>query len=292
MADTVDLVLYDVFTDTPFSGNPLAVAIEPPSLSDLQHQRIANELNLSETVFLRRRDDRSWDARIFTPTAELPFAGHPTVGAAIALAESGLGDDRIVLHEGVGPVEVALRDRTATLTTPTPPRDVEVADPSDVVAAVGLTLTDLHPELGPRGWSVGVPFTIVAVRDVDTLGQASVDAARWGEGVGLTSAPDLYVVAPLDGLDGERWRARMFAPTMGIAEDPATGSAAAATCGFLAGHVRPARLEQGWVFEQGVEMGRPSTIHLGAVVSNDELVAVTVGGGAVQVGRAELSVPV
>lgn len=291
-SDRLAVLHYDVFTDRPFAGNPLAVAIDPPALDDRQMQRIAAELNLSETVFVRPRTDGSWTARIFTPTVELPFAGHPTVGATVALADAGLvTDGTVVLHEAVGPVTVEVAGGVATLTTPSPPTPVETADPGEVTAALGLVLADLHPELGPRGWSVGPPFTIVAVRNLDVLARAEVDRTRWREVVANSDAPDLYVVTPVDGLRGARWRARMFGPAVGIDEDPATGAAAAATCGYLAGHVGDARLDEGWIFEQGVEMGRPSTIRVRGVRRGAELVAVRVGGRAIQVGTGELLVP-
>ena len=286
------LLRYDVFTDRPFAGNPLAVAIDPPTLDAGQMQRIAAEMNLSETVFLIPRPDGSWTARIFTPVTELPFAGHPTVGAALALVDEGLaGDGRVVLHEGVGAVTVEVVDGVATLTTPGPPQPVEVADPGEVVEVLGLTFADLHPDLGPRGWSAGVPFTMVAVRDLDALGRASVDVARWQVEVAHSGAPDLYVLAPLDGVRGERWRARMFGPAVGMVEDPATGSAAAAAAAYLAAHAGDARLDAGWRIEQGVEMGRPSEIRVQPVRRAGELVAVRVGGRAVRVGSGELVLP-
>lgn len=290
--DRIALARYDVFTDVPFTGNPLAVAIDPPALTTVQMQRVAAELNLSETVFLTALADGSWATRIFTPATEMPFAGHPSVGAALALADAGLVEDGTVsLQEGVGTVVVEVVDGVATLTTPLPPSPVESADPGDVVAALGLELCDLHPELGPRGWSAGVPFTVVAVRDLDVLARAAVDLGRWSEAVGLSDAPDLYVVTPLDGVRGERWRARMFGPVIGVVEDPATGSAAAALCGYLAGAAGEARIDEGWTIEQGVEMGRPSEIRLQGVRRGAELVAVRVGGRAVQVGSGELAVP-
>src|SRR5690606_22314007 len=139
------------------------------------------------------------------------FAGHPTVGAALALRDAGLVGDSVTLVEGVGPVSVTFEDGLATLTTPGAPEAVEdVADPGDVAAALGLGIEDLHPQLGPRGWSVGVPFTVVAVRDVDVLGRCAIDFARWRESMAHTSAPELYVLTPLDGIAGRQWRARMF----------------------------------------------------------------------------------
>lgn len=280
-------LLYDVFTDVAFTGNPLAVAIDPPPLTTEQCATIARELNLSETVFVRTNDDPV-SARIFTPTAELPFAGHPTIGAALALHDEALVDGEVVLAEGVGPVAVSIHDGLATLTTTGPPTAVEVADPDDIARSLALTLDDLHPAFGPRGWSAGVPFTVVAVADVEVLGRCQVDLARWRETVGRTGAPDLYVLAPLEGPSGRRWRARMFAPGIGLVEDPATGSAAAASAGFLAAAATGSRLEEGWLITQGVEMGRPSEIHLGCVLAGTELVASTVGGRAVRVGHGQL----
>lgn len=285
------LLRYDVFTDRPFAGNPLAVVLDHPPLTTDQMQQVAREMNLSETVFLRGRSDGSWDARIFTPATELPFAGHPTVGAAIALADEGLAGDEVVLHEGVGPVPVALSGGWATLTTPGPPVPVEVPDPGDVLSVVGLTFADLHPELGVRGWSAGVPFTMLTVRDPGLLAGVTLDRAAWTQVLAHSDAPDLYLLAPLDGIRGGRWRARMFGPTMDITEDPATGSAAAASVGFLAGAVGEARLDEGWTIEQGVEMGRPSELRVQPVRRAGELVAVQVGGRAVRVGSGTLAIP-
>ncbi len=292
---TVDYLLYDVFTATAFTGNPLAVVVDPPALTDAQMQTMAKELGLSETVFVATGGPDSVvsevTARIFTPAVELPFAGHPTIGAALALVDGGRVTDSVTLVETVGPVPVAIRDGVATLTTATPPQPVDVADPEDVIRSLGLELSDLHPTLGVRGWSVGGPFTILTVRDVATLGRCQVDLAWWRDVMAHTDAPDLYVLAPADPaqrLDARRWRARMFAPALGITEDPATGSAAAATCGYLAGHASRERLEEGWIIEQGVEMGRPSEIRVGAVLRGPELVAATVGGRAVRVGSGSL----
>lgn len=290
-SDRLTVLHYDVFTDRPYSGNPLAVAIDPPVLTGDQMQRVAAELNLSETVFLTGRADGTWSARIFTPSVELPFAGHPTVGAALALVDAGLATGSVVLHEGVGPVEVTIADGLATLTTPGPPMPVEVADPGDVVAAIGLAVHDLHPDLRPQGWTAGVPYTMVALRDLDALGRAEVDLHAWRQGVARTDAPDLYLVVPIDGVGGRRWRARMFGPVIGVAEDPATGSAAAAACGYLAGVAGGQRSGAGWTIEQGVEMGRPSEIRVEAVRRGAELVAVRVGGRAVRIGAADLAAP-
>ncbi|MGY6501131.1 MAG: PhzF family phenazine biosynthesis protein [Acidimicrobiales bacterium] len=285
------VLLYDVFTDEPFTGNPLAVVLDPPPLEDRQRQRIARELNLSETVFLDEDGPGRFLARIFTPTTELPFAGHPTVGAALALVDEGRVHEIVVLVEGVGPVEVTVDADVATLTTPGPPAAVGVADPGDIAAVIGLEPSDLHPTLGPRGWTVGVPFTLVALRDVDALGRAALDHARWRELVQHTDAPDLYLLTPVDGDRGRRWRTRMFGPGVGIDEDPATGAAAGAACGYLAAAADEHRLDEGWVLEQGVEMGRRSEIRVRPVRRGSEVVAVRIGGRAVRVGEGAMAIP-
>ena len=290
MTDDLRVLRYDVFTDRPYAGNPLAVVLEPPTMDEAAMQVVAAEMNLSETVFLRRASD-GWDTRIFTPTTEMRFAGHPTVGAALALAEEGLAEGHVVLHEPVGPVRVELVDGLATLTTPGAPVPVESADPADVMSCLGLELADLHPELGPRGWSAGVPFTMVALRDLQALARAAVDPTVWRETVGLGAAPDFYLLVPLDGVRGERWRARMFGPSIGIDEDPATGSAAAASCAYLAAVGGEDRLEAGWSIEQGVEMGRPSEIRIAGVRRDAELVAVRVSGQAVRIGDGRMVPP-
>ncbi len=300
---------YDVFTDTAFAGNPLAVVIEPPPLTDDQHQRIATELNLSETIFLRRRGgdaDGGWDARIFTPGTEVAFAGHPTVGAALALADEGLiarptepdvpggAPGRVggtTLHEGVGPVRVVVVDDRARFTRTDDPVRLGDVDRGLAAASLGLQPGDLHPGVDPAAWSAGLPYAVVAVADLDVLARARLRPGAehdldptGGDG---TSA---YVVCPLDGPDGARWRARMFAPGLGVAEDPATGSAVAALYGLVA---RPPDWPVvSWEVVQGVEMGRPSRIHLNARIGeHGTSEGYEIEGAAVRVGSGQLVVP-
>lgn len=276
MTATVRYELYDVFTDEPFTGNPLAVAIDPPALDTGQCAAIARELNLSETVFCTTGGTGGVDTRIFTPGGEVPFAGHPTIGAALALDDAGMvTDGSITLHEGIGPVVVDVVDGRATLTTAVPPTRLDDADAATVADRLGLRPDDLDPDHLAGVWSTGLAFTMVVVRDVATLGRIEVSTAM-GDG-------PVYALAADDA--DNRWRARMFAPGLGIPEDPATGSAAAAACGFLEVD------ETGIVIRQGVEMGRPSTIEVGAVVRDGRLVAARVGGRAVRVGCGELAVP-
>lgn len=292
----IEYVLLDVFTPHAFSGNPLAVAIGVQGVAPAAMQTITNELNLSETVFLTPTEDATtWRARIFTPRTELPFAGHPTVGAAVALARSGStptagGTVELVLREGVGDVSVSVRlepdgrGGSARFRVPTQPVRLGTVARSDAATWASLTVDDLHPEVEPAVWSAGVPFTIVPVANVDVLARAR----------GAPGAEHVYAVAPTDGgpVDATRWRARMFAPAMGIPEDPATGAAASAMAGWLASldGTTPVRA---WTIEQGVEMGRPSRIALSvdrAGPTGSELV-VHVEGSAVVVGDGRIAVP-
>lgn len=274
-----DYHLLDVFTTTPLTGNPLAVFVDQ-EVPEARMQTIARELNLSETVFVSSPTDgaTAWPTRIFTPSTELPFAGHPTVGTAVLLASLGRVDgDAVVLAEGVGDVRVAVAEKNGVwsgeLTTATLPQRVEALDRGKAAAALGISVEYLHPDLTPAVWDCGVPFAIVGVRDVEILGRT--------RGVAVLDE-SVYAVTPT----GDRWRARMFATSFGIAEDPATGSACAALAGFLAEAV-PDRND--FVIDQGVEMGRPSELRLS--FDRDERgapSAVRVGGNAVIVGTGTL----
>jgi trans-2,3-dihydro-3-hydroxyanthranilate isomerase len=296
----LDYHLLDVFTREAFAGNPLAVLVDPPAaLSDSAMQRIANELNLSETVFLTTAEE-GWITRIFTPRNELPFAGHPTIGSAVLLAGLGLAGDldggavEVVLHEKVGDVRVDVeadegRPADAWLTTAMAPARLESAESAALAAALGLARDDLHPDLPTGAWSCGVPFTVVPVRGLDELGRVRLDAAAWEAGVSASAAPDLLVVTPID--EGcHVWRARVFGPVAGVPEDPGTGSAAAAFAGYL---VAQAGLGSGdgWTVHQGVEMGRHSVLRLRAEANGGAATRVQVGGRAVVVGGGWLVAP-
>jgi trans-2,3-dihydro-3-hydroxyanthranilate isomerase len=305
-APTLHYYLLDVFTDRPFSGNPLAVFVDPGPLSDGQMQRIAAELHLSETVFVwsPAHPGQPWRTRIFTPMIELPFAGHPTVGAAFLLAALGKvapsgGVIDVVLEETVGQVRatVALHESgvpvSAAFLVPGALDAVATTDPEELAMVVGLAPHDLHPDLPVRGYSAGVPFSIIPVADTSALARARVESSRWSANVATTAAPHLYLVTPLNepGSSLATWRARMFAPAMGITEDPATGAAAAAFAGYLA-EIAPSRRNRAVVIHQGVEIGRPSVLSVriapGAASGSP---TVHVGGPAVVVGHGTLAVP-
>ena len=295
-------VTADVFTDRPFGGNPLAV-FPDAVLAPETMQRLAAELHLSETVFVLPPTDpaHTHRLRIFTPAMELPFAGHPTVGTALVLAETGrLGPiDRrldIVFEEGVGPVPVTIeRDAAgrlgATLTSPIVPR--QTADPFDGVllaAAVGLDAAALDPAVAGGIFSAGVPFAILPVRP-ERLSAAAVDLGLWRSHLAGTTQEHIYLAASDDWAAGRTARVRMFAPAMGIIEDPATGAAAAGFVGFLAARQRLADGITRWTLSQGTELGRPSRIDISAKIAGGKLVAARVGGTAVLMSHGSFDLP-
>ena len=292
----------DVFTDRMFGGNQLAVFTDARGLEEETMQMIAREMNLSETVFVLPPETPRGTRRlrIFTPGRELPFAGHPTVGAAFVLAAIGDvrldGDDtRIVFEEGVGPIEVKIhaehgRPVFAQLSAAKLPEFGPPPPSQEIIASV-LSLDASDVESGgraPRAISCGVPFLFVTVRDLDALARVRMNTEQWERHIASYWAADIYVITEAAG-DADI-RARMFAPDMGISEDPATGGAATA----LAGYLLPSNAEDGmlrWTIRQGVEMGRPSTIYLEADVGSGAITAIRVGGASVLVSEGELTLP-
>ncbi|MBL8536794.1 MAG: PhzF family phenazine biosynthesis protein [Hyphomonadaceae bacterium] len=290
---------YDVFTDTRFAGNPLAVVFDADGLSDLQMQAIAREFNLSETIFLSAPASPSHAAaaRIFTPTKELPFAGHPTIGGAIAFAERNHAEQRprdmiLVLEEKIGPVRcgVELGDGPSFAEF-SAPKISEPAGPDPAMdsaaQALGLAIADIgFGAHRPSLFSAGVPFAMIPVADLSALARA----APRGAFSALLGATEVFVYARAERDAPHAFRARMFAPEIGIGEDPATGSAAAAFAGVLA---RFEDLPDGWhtlPIMQGVEMGRPSLIGLEINIDGGVLTAARIAGKAVKVAEGRLSI--
>lgn len=288
---SVDLVWYDVFTDRPFTGNPLAVIPDARGLDDVAMVRIARELNLSETTFVLPPETpgTTHRVRIFTPTRELAFAGHPTVGTAIALTElAGQHEADLVLGLGAGPTPVSVRpaaDGTlrAGFVAPQLPRlRPAPVDVAAVAALIGIDVDDLDPALPLHlADAGGTDFVVVQVRSLDVLARCE-PIGRLPEVVGV------YAVAPED--DG--YRVRMFAPAVGVPEDPATGSAACAFAGSLVAHVARFGSAGGHevTLRQGVEMGRPSELMLSFDVAAGAPTQVRLAGGAVRALEGRITV--
>lgn len=298
MSATLAFHTLDVFTDVAFAGNPLAVVLHADALNSAQMQQLAREFNLSETVFVQKATctDADVRVRIFTPATELPFAGHPTVGTACLLAElGGLPADatQIVLEENVGLVPVRLvqqanRPWFGELTAAKSPETRAVDfDVSALPAVLGI---DAEAITSVRLASCGNPFVIVTLRQPEVLQGIDFDATAARRLLAHSWGHAIYVAAK--GYEGE-WRTRMFAPDLGVSEDPATGSAAVAFAGAMALDVL-ARGEQGefaWTLHQGVEMGRPSLLQASACITEGKVTGVRVGGHAVRVSEGRIRIP-
>jgi len=296
---------YDVFTTRRFEGNQLAVFTDSAALSDEQMQTITREMNFSECTFLRPAEAPGTDirVRIFTPDLELPMAGHPTIGTAFALADSGVirpGTPRVVFGLGVGPTPVELTWEGQALSFAwMDQRPPEFRQPSSgegaILKAIGLDVSARHP----AGWpiqevSCGVPYTLVPLATRDDVDRAEPDAAALGR---LTSAFGkdfaavyLFSVEPPGG-DLTAY-ARMFVPGLGPVEDPATGSAAGPLGCYLAAHtIVPSGDWDRMAMAQGVRMRRPSRIFVRVQgPAPDTIQRVQVGGQAVQVGQGTIDV--
>jgi trans-2,3-dihydro-3-hydroxyanthranilate isomerase len=280
---TLPYQICDVFTDRPLAGNALAVFTDAEGLEVPTMQALARETNLSESTFVLRPTVPEADARIriFTPTMELPFAGHPTLGSAFVLAAPG-EREIIRLETARGVVAVRLRREGKRLVfgwmTQPLPRIEPFAPAAEVLAALGVQRWGLPIELYDNG-----PHSVFI-----ELPTASAVAALRPDMSRLAALGSLVFVAYA--ANGGRWKSRVFAPGEGIAEDPATGGAAGPLAVHLARHGR-IQFGDEIVIEQGAEIGRPSTLHARAEGSLERLELVEVGGSAVIVARGEFSLP-
>ena len=297
-------VILDVFTDRPLAGNQLAVLLDSDGLGDAAMQAIAREFNLPETVFLSAAVNPVHAAaiRIFTPSSELPFAGHPTVGTAVLLGREAAAANRgkhemvLVLEEKVGPIRCGV-----TVDGPSrghaifdvPRSAAPIGEPSDA-AAIASALGLAPHEIGfenheASAFSAGIPFAFVPVRDLAVIGRARPVEASWRGAFG-ESVAGAYVYCRETETAGHHFHARMFAPGLGIAEDPATGAAAAAFVGVVRRFDRLPAGSHHLIIEQGFEMGRPSLIGLEIDIDGGRVVASRIGGSAVIVAEGTLDV--
>jgi trans-2,3-dihydro-3-hydroxyanthranilate isomerase len=293
-------VTLDVFTGEQLAGNPLAVVLDAEGLDDRRMQAIAKEFNLSETVFVAPAADprQRADIRIFTPGRELPFAGHPTVGTAVLLAlldQNGQpGAVAFGLKEKVGIVSCAVevegegighaRFRLPRL----PELWGEGLESAACAWALGLEPQEIGFERHvPSRHTAGVPYDLVPVASLDVLARARPNGEAFAKAFGNSEHPAAYVYARHPQRPSG-FRARMFAPGLGIVEDPATGSAAAAFAGALMQCEPLGDGEHDIAIVQGVEMGRRSEIALQLSIRNGALVSAEIGGQAVVVSRGEL----
>lgn len=295
----------DVFTETRFAGNPLAVVHDADGLSDQQMQTIAREFALSETVFVQKSERPAHTAkvRIFTPTTELPFAGHPTVGTAALLAElrtpaaTGDGDTLIVLELKVGTVRVGVRQRPgkapfAEFDLPKlPERGVSPPAAERMAAALGLIPGEIGFENHrPTIYSAGVPFAFIPIGTRAAMARATVVAPHFGQVFAAPMPGGAFLYCRETVHTTSQFHARMFWPSAGVIEDPATGGAAAAFAGVVHQFDAPRDGSHRRIIEQGFEMGRPSLITLSLEVEGGRLKAARIGGSAVRVSEGTMEV--
>lgn len=299
-----NFVTADVFTANRFGGNQLAVFPNARDLPPELMQRIAREFNFSETTFVLPPSDpkHTRRVRIFTPGGELPFAGHPTVGTAFVLAKRGDlklsgKETRIVFEEGVGPVPVTIRSSDgqpsfAQLSVAQLP-EFGPPPPSarDLARILGLEENDvLSGQFAPEAVSCGVPFLLVPLRGRQALARVRVRLDDFEKVLGGYWTSKVFLFCSEPELPGSHFGARMFAPTIGVPEDPATGSACVAFGGYLGKRDKRADGTLRWVVEQGFAMGRPSLLEVEVDKRGGAITAVRVGGNSVLVSKGEFYV--
>ena len=298
--------ILDVFTDERFAGNPLAVVLDADALTIEKMRSIAREFNLSETVFIQKPQIEAHTAsvRIFTPKTELPFAGHPVLGAAVLLASlrgapniNGENDSIITLEATIGTVRVGVRaieqrSAFAEFDAPKIPKEAGTLPPIETLAA-GLGL--LPQEIGfenhqPICFAAGPTFAFVPVINLDAITQAHINYEHWADAFDEQGVIGAYLYARECVHSTSAFHARMFAPGAGISEDPATGSAAICLAAVVHYFDDLPDGTHRHTIEQGYEMGRPSHINMTTVVREGRIDVIRIGGKAVQVAVGELKI--
>ncbi|GAB3087406.1 PhzF family phenazine biosynthesis protein [Micromonospora schwarzwaldensis] len=278
--------IVDVFTDRPFAGNPLAVVFGAEGLATEQMQALALEFNLSETVFVLAptQAGATYRARIFTPTDELPFAGHPSVGAAVTAGRRGLFElGRVTQECGAGVLPIEVTATGATLTGGTPTLGPEL-DPEPLLEIAGLTAAD-HAGPPPRVAGCGLEFPYLPVRP-DAVARARLNTAA-AERYGVEHV-SLFSWDP----ESQTAHARVFVPGIGVPEDPATGSAALGLGVWLvASGLLPGEGRTSYAVRQGIEIHRPSSLACTVTAASGTAVGATVSGQVMPVARGEIAVP-
>ncbi len=284
-----------------FGGNPLAVFLDGRGVSDAEMQALAREMNLSETTFILPPADpvNDFRVRIFTPGRELPMAGHPTIGTAFVLAREQMvpaGGETVTirLEEKVGLIPVRLEMKNGApdkiwMTQPLPTFGPVFPNAAAAAAILGIDPAGVRNDLPIEVVSCGLPFLFVPVRDLATMRKLSFNRDLGRSALESLEVQGVFAFAMEVENAGSTAHSRMFAPDLGIPEDPATGSASGPLGSYLVRHgVVPAQPKTSIVSEQGIEMGRPSFIHVEIAREANEITEVKVGGQTVFVGSGEI----
>lgn len=286
--------MLDVFAEEKYAGNPLAVVRDASGLTSERMQKIAREINFSETAFILSDQPRDggYEVRIFTPKAEVPFAGHPTLGTAFVIRQEILGTpiETVNLHLKAGTISVTFHDEDHAAgilwMKQKSPIFGRIMEPGPVAKMLGLKTSDVDERFPIQEVSTGLPFVMVPLKTLAAVKQAQVIRDQLFDGVKDTEAKLVFIFCPQVYHEAHRINARMFGDYYGVAEDPATGSANGCLAGYL---VKYRYFGEGPIdiqVEQGYEIGRPSLLYLKAV-EQDDRIEVSVGGRVVMVAKGE-----
>jgi trans-2,3-dihydro-3-hydroxyanthranilate isomerase len=307
----ISYVTCDVFTDRPFTGNPLLVVADARGMTTAQMQAVAREINYSESTFVLPPADpkHAYLQRTFVPVKEIPYAGHPTVGTAVVMASLGKvaagapdGDIPVTIEVGFGPLALELLKKDGRVSRvrmqqgrPEWREPVEGDDvKGQIAAALGVPFDALHPSLPPQAVGTGNTFLVVPLASVEAVASALADTRMLNHVEKELSVLGLFFFAFDEATGVTRLRARMFAPGAGVPEDPATGSAAGPVGVYLALHgVLPGGVAGGrgrFTIDQGIEMGRPSELDVTVLLEGGRPAGVRVEGSAVLMMRGEIEV--
>ncbi|NJK39687.1 MAG: PhzF family phenazine biosynthesis protein [Oscillatoriales cyanobacterium RM2_1_1] len=293
----MNFYIVDVFAEDKYTGNPLAVVFGEgvTALSDAEMQQIAQEMNYSETTFVpsAQTQDGGYDVRIFTPRKELPFAGHPTLGTAYIIQQELIQApvDRIFLNLGVGQIPVTWtedEDGDEVLwMQQNSPEFYQTLEIGAIASSLSLDPVEIDGRFPIQEVSTGVPFIIVPLKSLAALKRAKISFAAYEKLIETTNTKEILLFSPEPYSPENNLSARMFAPSLGIPEDPATGSANGCLAGYLVQHQYFGSERVEIQVEQGYEINRPSILSLQAERNGDKI-TVKVGGKVVMVAKGEL----
>ncbi|HBB33338.1 MAG TPA: phenazine biosynthesis protein [Cyanobacteria bacterium UBA8803] len=290
----LNFYIVDVFAVDKYTGNQLAVFIDAIALSDGQMQRIAKEINYSETTFITSTELKNggYDVRIFTPNKELPFAGHPTLGTAYIIQKELLKQPlkTVALNLQVGQIPVIMKpsgDGSEVLwMRQNPPSFDQILDAADLAPVLNIDVDAIDPRWPIQEVSTGIPFIIVPLKDQATLKQSKINRDRYFELIEKTQAKEILIFCRETYAPENDLSVRVFAESLGIPEDPATGSANGCLAGYLVKYAYLGNQPVDVRVEQGYEIGRPSLLLLQATKEQDTI-EVSVGGKVLMVAKGE-----
>jgi trans-2,3-dihydro-3-hydroxyanthranilate isomerase len=294
-----ECVFIDVFAEDPYTGNPLTVFTDGEELTRGEMQMIAREIAGSQTAFILPSDTERAHARlrVFTSTEEVPFAGHPVLGAAATMLLEGIvmpdDDGTIVLSMAAGEIPITRKevgDKLIFCMEQLPPSFEEIqCDRKLLAEALMLHERDLDDELPVEAISTGLPFIIIPIKSLEAISRAAVVMPKWDKAFGKLPSFHAFLTCREGSQDGVHLHNRLFAPRIGVLEDPATGSGSGCLVAYLLKHNVYGK-ELGLVAEQGIEIERPSLLHLEGVLSKRGY-TIRVGGSVSPVGRGTFEIP-